>query len=455
MGAGKCELEKTITQDSSQRCCLGGASQAISGLKGSAIIIHGSPGCAWMARWMRSDQALTNYCPAIATGLLEHEIIFGGKEKLTKLVEWALTTWKPGQLFILQGCSGSLINDPVEIVVADFEKSHKIPIIYLDTGGFRGLEATGNDMVFSAMLDRFSKTSSGEKKGTVNIIAPYLSGSNNWPFDLEEIKRLLNLLGLKINCILTYNTSVEEVERFSEAEADIFLTFEELSQLKDYEEEHGIKRLGLDLPLPIGIANTEDWFYGIAKEFGKEEKAREVFKEERTILEPLKYHYNATWVQTWMANKYASVIGPSTWAASFANFLYFDMAAFPAVIALYGETEESMGRARKILGGLTKYYDPLILENPLYIQAIDAIRECHVDFAIGQTQEKSLLEGHGIPHLSLAGVHTIFGAFNFIPYPSTGIRGVLYLLSMMGRLIEHTFHEPLRWQDLRFRRRQE
>jgi len=440
-----------MIRDSSQQGALAGAVLAASGLKNSAIIIHASCGCAWVARWMRSDHALSNYTPVIATSLLEHEIIFGGAEKLRRTIEWVLKRWKPKQLFILNADSGSLINDPVEEIIAEAQRKWANPIIFLDSPHFLGLEATGVDQVFWNILQKFSQKERKKEESSVNIIAPFLMGSNNWVYDLAEIQRLIRCLNLDINCVLTHNTDVKEVERFHDAQIDLYLTYEELPKLAQYEEEHGLKRVGQDLPLPIGIANTERWFLGLASFFQKKELAQKVLEEERKIFTPLKFHYNCTWLQTWLSSKYCAVIGPASWAASLATCLYFDFSVFPAIIALYGESRESMERAKNILRAMQPYYEPIILENPLYFTLAQTIEDSEIEFSIGQTQEKSLVEGLGVPHLSLAGIYSIYGSFNFLPDPSMGYRGMLYLLTMFGRLLEDTFHEKERWKTLRFK----
>lgn len=442
--------EKTTVSESSLECALAGAVAAISGLKGSAIIIHGPPGCGWTGRWARSDFAIDNWVPLVADNLLQHNLIFGGSQKLRDAAKWAVERWKPKQLFIIAGCAGSLITDPMSEVAAEVEKSSGIPIITLDAPGFKGLVATGMDDAFVKILNRFAENGKESERGSVNLIAPYLMGSANWVYDLTEIRSLLEAIGIKVNCVLTYNTTVDEVGRFNRAQSNIYLTYEELPNLRKYEEEHGLERLGQNLPLPIGAANTERWYLNLAEHFGKGKEASKLLQEQAMSLKYLKFHYNCTWVSTWVSNKYAVIVGPATWAASYANFAYFDMTIYPAVIALYGESKQSMERAKETLADLTKYYAPIILENPLYIQLVEAVKECNPEFAIGQTQEKSLLESHGIPHISLAGLQTVLGGFNFIPYPSVGIKGILYQLTMLARLLEHTFYEPEKWAGLRY-----
>ncbi len=447
-------MKETVLRDSAQQSALAGAVLAISGIKKASIIIHASSGCGWTGRWMRSEHPL-NYVPLIATSLLENELIFGGKEKLQRTIDWVMAQWKPQLLFILTGDSGSLINDPVEGIAFERERTSHIPILCLDVPYFKGLTAVGVDDVYRALLERFAKKDIPKKKDAINLIAPYLSGSSNWPFDLEEVARLLQGIGLSVNCILTSNTSLEEIERFYAAEADLYLTYEIFPQLAMLEDEMGILRLGFDLPLPIGVCNTEEWLLGVAGQFGKEEETKALIENEKKHLAPLRFLYNATWLQTWLSNQSAAVIGPASWATSFSRFLYFDLNVYPKVIALYGDSDDPIGYSKTILKDVQKYLNPIILENPLYIEVSQAIQEAEVEFSIGQTQEKSLVEGIGISHLSLAGLYSILGTYNFIPFPSMGFKGVLYLLSMLGRLVEETFHEPERWQKLRFRGRED
>jgi nitrogenase molybdenum-iron protein alpha/beta subunit len=446
--------EETKVTDSAQECALVGAIAAIAGLKGSAALVHSPPGCAWTSRWARSDFALTYYMPLIASNILQHNIVFGALDKLREVSRWALAKWHPKQLFLITTCTSSLISDPMDEVAVELEKEFGLPVLVLEGAGFTGLSPTGADEAYVKLLARFAKDEVKRKEGSVNLIAPSLMGSANWVYDLAEMKRLLEAIDIPVNCVLTHDTSMEELEGFNRAEANIYLTYEELPALRRYESAHNLERLGQDLPIPIGAANMDKWYPKIAERFGKEKEAEKVIWEEIDQIKFLKFHYNNTWLSTWMGGKYLGVVGPATWAASFANFMFYDMGSFPAVIALYGDSPESIERAKETISGIKESYDPIVLENPLYIQLVDALKEKDPEFVVGQTQDKSLVESYGYPHLTMAGNQTVFGSFNFIPYPSTGIRGILYLLTQLGRILEKAFHEPGRWQDLSFQGRE-
>ena len=79
--------EKTTVSESSLECSLAGAVAAISGLNGSAVIVHGPPGCGWTGRWARSDFAIDNYIPLVADNLLQHNLIFGASDNIISTMQ--------------------------------------------------------------------------------------------------------------------------------------------------------------------------------------------------------------------------------------------------------------------------------------------------------------------------------------------------------------------------------
>lgn len=446
---------EAICQDTPQYCALGGASHVFTGIRKALVITHAASGCAWITRWVRSDNALGGYSQVLPTSLFEKDIIFGGKAKLKASMSWAIEKWHSPLVCVINGCTGSLINDPVDAVAAELEKKYNVPIIFVDSAGFKGLAATGGDDAYAALLKKLAQDDVERDESAVNLIGPQFMGSSDWVYDLEEMRRLIELLGLRINCVLTFGTEMADIKGFNRAATDIHLSYEAFPQLAEYEDERQIRRIGASLPLPVGVANTEEWFFGLAEEFGKREEAEAILKQERKHLKPLQFHYNGLWLNTWLANQRAAVIGPATWAAAMARCLYYDFAVIPGVIGLYGETPECFQAARESLEEVARLCEPVILDNPLGIRATAAVRDNTIEFAVGQSQDKSMMGSIGIPHLSLAGQQAVFGAFNFIPYPSMGFKGVPYLMSHLGKLLEDMAHEPQRWQELRFRSREE
>ncbi|MCK7489134.1 MAG: nitrogenase component 1 [Anaerotruncus sp.] len=81
--------------------------------------------------------------------------------------------------------------------------------------------------------------------------------------------------------------------------------------------QFGVNTLDLNLPLPIGVANTEEWLISIAKELGNIVNAKEFLeKEQKFITSQLRFNYNFSWMSTLMYGKYCSILGHAKFGAS-------------------------------------------------------------------------------------------------------------------------------------------
>ena len=75
------------------------------------------------------------------------------------------------------------------------------PVIYAPTAGFRGNNYRGHEQVIDAIVDQYLKPSDEKIKGLVNIWADIPLQDPLWWGNIEELKRLLNSIGLKANSI--------------------------------------------------------------------------------------------------------------------------------------------------------------------------------------------------------------------------------------------------------------
>ncbi len=92
-------------------------------------------------------------------------------------------------------CLSETIGDDIPQIVAKAEAEGKIPkgkrVIHANTPSYVGSHVTGFSNMVKSMVDYFS-VSSGKKKQQINIIPGWVE-----PSDMEEIKRLTDLMGIK------------------------------------------------------------------------------------------------------------------------------------------------------------------------------------------------------------------------------------------------------------------
>ena len=467
---------KTIKNQTTYKDLMGpgsfiGAVLMASGIKKALIIFHGIAGCNIEAVHFRSDQIPGGtYVPIIPTGLNEADCIQGGNEKLLKTLKDSIRQAQaknrpPDIVFIFTSDAPPIVGDDIQTAARVVESETGIKIVAVDTPGFLGGISKGTDLILTELLDKFSVTKSNlQSKNKINLVAPYLMGSKNWNNDADEIVRLLEASEIKVNLNLSRNLNIKTIDTFAEAGYNFNISSEELNSFEKKSFELGVENYYRNLPLPLGVANTEEWLLNIAKDIGNEEKAREILvSDQKFVQKQLKFNYNFSWMSTLMYQKKCGILAHAKFGASLARCLLWDFGIVPKVIGLIAETDRAVEQSLELLekikgqvefadceqrlkGGLRPPVTPFIasnqvkvLINPTYFEYGNCLKQAEVDFAIGSIHDKPLCLGHKIPHLSLCGFN-FFNQYNFIPWSNMGIRGTLGLLTELSRLMEETFY---------------
>jgi len=377
-----------------------GAVLEASSIKNAVIIFHGIAGCNIEAVHFRSDNIPGGgYVPIVPTGLNEQDCIQGGYDKLLRTLRDIIAKRPPEIAFILTSDAPSIVGDDIQLAARTVEAETGVKVVALDTPGFLGGIAAGVDVILDALPPQ---------KG---LIAPYLMGSKNWKNDAGEVKRLLAAAGIEDNI----NLSGEELENY----------------------EKKVKICGKNLPIPLGVANTEEFLLGFVDD---REKVREILAEDMKLLKSqLRFNYNFSWMSTLMYQKRCGILGHAKFTASLARCLLWEFGIIPRVIALVAETNRAIYQSLELLEGIKDQAEFRVLVNPSYFEYGNAIKEANVDFSIGAIHDKPLSLSYKIPHLSLCGFY-FYNQYNFIPWPLTGVRGVLGLLSELSGVMEETFY---------------
>jgi nitrogenase molybdenum-cofactor synthesis protein NifE len=410
-------------------------------IKDIYLIFHGVAGCRVAAEHIRSDNIPEGQMIGILnTAPLESNIIQGGTQLIEKTWRYAaetiFTKKKPKIVFFFTSCATSINQDEVRVQAEKFEKETGIKAIYVDTPNFLGREATGLDLLYRALLDHVAKGKVKKIPRSINIAGAHLMGSKNFKWDIREMVRLIELLGIKVNCILTLDTPFETIENFWEAEATYMLTGEELPEFFDACKGKGMEMFGRDWVLPYGLANTEEWYLKFGEMFNVVDKAKDILRSEmkefrsRTLGD-----YNFTWMMSDPSSKRASVIAYAPFAAAIARYLYYDLNVKVVAVGLLSETPEAVDNAIKQIEEIGEYINFEVFDNPTNFAFAEASRKGMADFTIGRRFDKTLYEGIGIVNLPLGGRY-FMNQYCFIPWPWTGVKGILALQSEIAKAME-------------------
>ena len=196
-------------------CKLFGAIKALSTIQKSVVLVHGPKGCVYHINYilgMRGDRPSEIY----TTCLDEHDVIFGAEQKLTEAIEDLDRTLRPELMFVLSCCTSGIIGEDVGSAVRDTKTRSRV--IAISAGGFEGDFHDGYSETLCQLVTELVQKPDRIEPHTVNLIGMLRAGP-----DLAELIRMLGLIGVKVNAVLTADAQREDLERLGTAALNIVL----------------------------------------------------------------------------------------------------------------------------------------------------------------------------------------------------------------------------------------
>lgn len=196
-------------------CKLFGAIKALSTIRKSVVLVHGPKGCVYHINYilgMRGDRPSEIY----TTCLDERDVIFGAEQKLKEAIEELDRTLCPDLMFVLSCCSTGIIGEDVGSAVRDAKTTCRA--IAIAAGGFEGDFHDGYRETLCQIVEQLAHKTGRVMPCTVNLIGLLRAGP-----DLAELRRVLALIGITVNAVLTADASRNELERLGAAALNIVL----------------------------------------------------------------------------------------------------------------------------------------------------------------------------------------------------------------------------------------
>lgn len=240
-------------------CALAGSQYTVHAIEHAIPILHSGPGCAFtnfFGQNFASGLQGSGYAGGLSvpsTNLYEKQIVFGGEEKLREQIKNTIEIINGDLYVVLSGCSAGLIGDDIAAIVREFKGDPAV--IHVETSGFRGNSYAGYEYVIEALVKQYLKP--GKKiKGLVNILGVVPYQDVFWNGNLQEIKRVLERLGLRVNTLFGDGQGIEAWKKAPCAELNIVLSpWLGQKAAKLLEDRFNIPYL-IFPGLPIGVAQT-------------------------------------------------------------------------------------------------------------------------------------------------------------------------------------------------------
>lgn len=336
----ECEaLKKTNSIEQVRYGCALGAIHSVFAIPRVIPITHCGPGCA-----QKQTSNISFYngfqgggygggSVVPSTNINEKEVVFGGENRLRELIEATFKVLKADLFVVMTGCIPDTVGDDVGAVVGEFQKKG-LPIVYAETGGFKGNNFTGHELVTEAIIDQYVGDYDGpNEEGLVNVwsLLPY--HNTFWKGDLTEIKRILEGIGLKVN-ILFGNKSdgVSEWKNIKKAQFNLVLSpWLGLKTAEHLKEKYGQPYLHVPV-IPIGAKETSNFLRKVVDFAGLDkDKAERFIEQERkeyyNYLEGFSDFYAEYF---WGLPAKFAVIGDSAYNLAVTKFLVNQLGVIPA-----------------------------------------------------------------------------------------------------------------------------
>ncbi|MDP4179387.1 MAG: nitrogenase component 1, partial [Bacillota bacterium] len=319
--------------------CAIGAAYTVAAIERGIPIVHCGPGCADKQYYMLSfnngyqggGYSGGSVIPSVNAG--ENEVVFGGEKKLDDLIKSSFKIVDGDLFVVLSGCTAELVGDDVGSVVKKYQKKG-YPIVFAETGGFKGNNLIGHEIVIQAIIDQFVGNYSGEKeKGLINLWfeVPYFN--TNWRGDYIELKRILEGAGFKVNVLFgSENKGTEEWKTVPKAQFNLVVSpWIGLKTAKHLEKKYGQPYLHIPI-IPIGEEATTEFLRKVVDfaQIDKEKSEAFIKQEERRYYYFLE-HFNDFFSEFWfgLPSRYA-VIGDSSYNLAINKFLANQIGLIPA-----------------------------------------------------------------------------------------------------------------------------
>lgn len=240
-----------------------GALWALVGVRGARVICHGTSGCTFYDfvgyreldpnRWVG---------PVFSTGLKETDVVNGGEERLAEAVLEVDRRYQPELIALLNVTVAALMGSDPHALARELQPRVKARLIAFSGGGMRGPYTHGAAEALATLARECVAVPDAAPSGapTVNLIGPTFD-TYNWASDAVELRRLLALLGVRVRCVMTADTSLEELREAGRAHLNLVLRDVGIPAAMALSERCGTPYL---YSLPFGAAGTRAWLQEVA-----------------------------------------------------------------------------------------------------------------------------------------------------------------------------------------------
>jgi nitrogenase molybdenum-cofactor synthesis protein NifE len=255
-------------------------------------LVHGPIGCAaytWDIRGALSSGPELHRL-SFSTDLQEMDVIFGGETKLHKALNELIDRYHPKAAFVYSTCIVGIIGDDLEGVCKKVSEEKGIPVLPVQSEGFKGNKRAGYDAACRAM---FSLVGTGDTTG-ISAKSLNILGDFNLAGEIWIIRDYFKRMGIEVVANITGDGRVDDIRRAHGAALNVVQCSGSTMDLaKMMQEKYGTPHLRVSY---FGVEDMAESLYDVARFFKDPEmmaRTKELVREELSVLYPQLREYQA------------------------------------------------------------------------------------------------------------------------------------------------------------------
>jgi len=254
---------------------------AFEGIARCTVLLNGPTGCKYYHSSVSDTQLIrqTEFDPlrfpekwyfgqprVPCSYLDNYDYVFGSSDKLEETMEYIRDNVKFDLLVIVNSPGAALIGDDL-IGIASRIITDK-PVITVETPGFSDDVCKGYERGVLRLIEKLPLTRGSKPDSrSVNILGLSLF-HKNCTGDALELRRIMELCGITVNCVLCADCGLESIKKLPDAALNIVIHPEyALETAKLLQKQFGTQYYVCDGP-PIGFSATEALMYEVCSKLG-------------------------------------------------------------------------------------------------------------------------------------------------------------------------------------------
>lgn len=284
-GPPQCDRASVAGSVTQRACTFCGSRVVLYPIADALHLVHGAVGCAaytWDIRGALSSGPQLHRL-SFSTDMRESDVIFGGERKLAAALDGLISEHRPRAAFVYATCLTGVIGDDIGAVCRQAAARHGIPVIPVQSEGFRGTKKRGYSAACEALAQLVGTgDASAVPPQAINILGDFNIAGEVW-----TIRGYFERLGIPVNATITGDGRVDDIRRAHGAALNVVQCAGSMTPLaRLMRERYGTPFVQVSF---FGLDDCADAIYRVATHFGDAQllaRARELVRAETEATVP-------------------------------------------------------------------------------------------------------------------------------------------------------------------------